>query len=60
VSDGSWCVRACPDDIVPVLVVPVFLLSSNGLFGIFLHKRKVLGYYRAVILGKPCNVQEIN
>jgi hypothetical protein len=60
VSDESRRVRACPDDIVPVLVVPVFLLTSDGLFGIFLRKTKVLGYYRAVILGKPCKVQEIN
>jgi hypothetical protein len=45
VSDGSRHVRACPDDIVPVLVVPVFLLISDGLFGIFLRKSKLLGYY---------------
>jgi len=60
VSDGSRHVRACPDDIVLVLVVPVFLLASDGLFGIYLRKSKVLGYYRVVILGKPCNIQKIN
>jgi len=40
VSDESRRVRACPDDIVPVLVVPVFLLTSDGLFGIFYVKAK--------------------